>query len=96
MRWSTPELLSHVQVQRIKDRQKQLGLTSAQFFDRFKEALSELAGPMQSDAAVKMRLDRVFYSRMRTPLSENTKIALARALDLSLPEFEQTLEASEM
>jgi hypothetical protein len=91
MRWGTPELLSDLQVERIKDRQKELGLTSKEFFDRFKSALTELNGPVQSDAAVKMRLDRVFYKKMRRPTTETTKLALARALDLTLVGFEETI-----
>jgi hypothetical protein len=47
---------------------------------------------VQSDAAVKMRLDRVFYARMRRPFSEKTKLALARApVDLTLLGFEATI-----
>ena|ERR1051325_1226915 len=91
MRWGAPELLSDLQVERIKDRQKELGLTSEEFFNRFKNALTDLTGPVQSDSAVKMRLDRVFYSRMRRPLSEKTKLALARALDLTLLGFEEMI-----
>jgi hypothetical protein len=90
MRWGTPELLSDAQVARIKDRQKELGLTSEQFFQRFKDALKELKG-VQSDSAVKMRLDRVFYTRMRCPTSETTKQALARALDWSLLDLQKAI-----
>lgn len=91
MRWGTPELLSDAQVARIKDRQKELGLTTEQFFQRFKEALKELTGAVQSDSAVKMRLDRIFYSRMRCPMSETTKLALARTLDWTLLGFEKAI-----
>ena len=91
MRWGTPELLSDAQVARIKDRQKELGLTTEQFSERFKEELKELKGVVQSDSAVKMRLDRIFYSRMRCPVSETTKLALARTLGWTLLEFEKAI-----
>ena len=91
MRWSTPELLSDAQVARIQRRQKERGLTSDQFLGRFKEALKEITGVVQSDSAVRMRLDRVFYSRMRRPLSETTKLALAKTLGWTLPEFDEAI-----
>ena len=91
MRWGTPELLSNVQVARIQRRQKELGLTSDQFLERFKDALKENTGVVQSHSAVKMRLDRIFYSRMRRPLSETTKLALAHTLGWTLLEFEEAI-----
>jgi mttA/Hcf106 family len=91
MRWSPPELLSDAQVARIQRRKKECGLTSDQFLGRFKEALKEITGVVQSHSAVKMRLDRVFYSRMRRPLSDTTKLALARALGWTLLEFEEAI-----
>jgi hypothetical protein len=48
-------------------------------------------GVVQSHSAVKMRLDRIFYSRMRRPLSETTKLALARALGWTLLEFAEAI-----
>lgn len=50
-----------------------------------------MTGVVQSHSAVKMRLDRVFYSRMRRPLSETTKLALARTLGWTLLEFEEAI-----
>ena len=91
MRWGTPELLSDAQVARIQRQQKKLGLTSDQFLERFKEALKEKTGVVQSHSAVKMRLDRIFYSRMRRPLSETTKLALAHTLGGTLREFEKAI-----
>ena len=91
MRWGTPELLSDAQVARIQRRQKELGLTSDQFLERFKEALKEKTGVVQSHSAVKMRLDRIFYSRMRRPLSETTKLALAHTLGWTLLELEEAI-----
>src|SRR6476469_1226913 len=91
MRWSAPELLSDAQVARIQRRKKECGLTSDQFLERFKEALKEVTGVVQSNSAVKMRLDRVFYSRMRRPLSETTKLALAQTLGWTLVEFEDAI-----
>jgi hypothetical protein len=91
MRWGTPELLSDAQVARIQRRQKEIGLTSAQFLGRFKEALKEETGVVQSHSAVKMRLDRIFYSRMRRPMSETTKLALARTLEWTLLELEKAI-----
>ena len=91
MRWSTPELLSDAQVARIQRRKKECGLTSEQFLGRFKEALKEITGVVQSHSAVKMRLDRVFYSRMRRPLSDTTKLALAHTLGWTLLEFEEAI-----
>lgn len=92
MRWDPREreLLSDAQVARIKDRQKELGLTSDQFFERFKAALKDL-NVAQSDSAVRMRLDRVFYSRMRRATTETTKLALARALDWTLLDFQKAI-----
>jgi hypothetical protein len=91
MRWSAPELLSDAQVARIQRRKKECGLTSDQFLGRFKDALKEATGVVQSNSAVKMRLDRVFYSRMRRPLSDPTKLALAQALGWTLLEFEDAV-----
>jgi hypothetical protein len=91
MRWSTPELLSDAQVARIQRRKKECGLTSDQFLGRFKEALKEITGVVQSHSAVKMRLDRVFYSRMRRPLSDTTKLALAHTLGWTLLEFDEAI-----
>ena len=88
MRWGTPELLSDVQVARIQRRQKQIGLTNHQLLERFTIALKEETGVVQSNGAVKMRLDRVFYSRMRTT---TTKLALARALGWTLLELEEAI-----
>jgi len=48
---------------------------------------------VQSHSAVKMRLDRVFYSRMRRPLSDTTKLALAQTLGWTLLEFEDAIAA---
>ena len=92
MPWRSPELLSDAQVARIQRRlQEELGLTSAQFLARFKEALREDTGVVQSHAAAKMRLDRVFYRRMRRRTSDTTKLALARALDWTLLELEKAI-----
>src|SRR5436190_21542522 len=91
MRWSAPELLSDAQVARIQRRKKECGLTSDQFLGRFKKALKEITGVVQSHSAVKMRLDRVFYSRMRRPLSDTTKLALAHALGWTVLEFEEAI-----
>ena len=87
MRWRSPELLSDTQVARIQRRQQELGLTNAQLLERFKQALKEDSGVVQSHGAAKMRLDRIFYSRMRLPTTETTKVALARALDWTLLEL---------
>jgi hypothetical protein len=38
-----------------------------------------------------MRVDRVFYPRMRCPISETTKVALAQALEWTLLEFEKAI-----
>jgi len=38
-----------------------------------------------------MRLDRIFYSKMRCPMSETTKLALARALDWSLLDLQKAI-----
>jgi hypothetical protein len=57
---------------------------------RFKA--SRLQGHVvQSHSDVKMRLDRVFYSRMRRPTTETTKVALARALEWTLLELEKAI-----
>jgi hypothetical protein len=67
---------------------KQIGLTNHQLLERFTVALKEETGVVQSNGAVKMRLDRVFYSRMRR---NTTRVALARALDWTLLEFEKAI-----
>jgi hypothetical protein len=91
MRWGTPELLSDAQVDRIKDRQKELALTNEQLMERFKAALKASPKGIHSDKAAQMRLDRIFYSRMRCPISETTKLALARALDWTLLDFQNAI-----
>ena len=91
MRWRSPELLSDAQVARIQRRQKERGLTNHQLLERFKEALKEETGFVQSNGAAKMRLDRIFYSRMRRSTTETTKVALARALEWTLLDFEKAI-----
>jgi hypothetical protein len=91
MAWRTPELLSDAQVARIQRRQKQIGLTNHQLLERFKDALKKETGGVQSHSAAKMRLDRIFYPRMRRPTSETTKLALARALGWTLLQLEKAI-----
>jgi hypothetical protein len=90
MRDSHSELLSHLQVAQLETRRKSQGLTRAMLLDRFEEALKE-AGCVHTAAAAKMRLDRVFNPRMRRPISESTKAALACALGWNLRQLENAL-----
>jgi hypothetical protein len=59
---------------------------------RFDRAL-RAAGSVYDSGAAKMRLDRVFNPRMRKPISESTKAALACALDMTLDQFDQLISA---
>lgn len=90
MRRSTSEYLSDAQVVRFEKRRKALNLTRDELLERFDRAL-RAAGGVYDMAAAKMRLDRVFNSRMRRPISERTKAALAAALDLTLEEFDDLI-----
>lgn len=84
-------MLSNPQVARIHRRRKALGLTMPDLLARFADALRR-AGSVHTTAAAKMRLDRVLNPRMRKPVSEETKRALARALEWTLEELEQSVE----
>jgi hypothetical protein len=82
--------LSNAQVAELESRRKTLGLTRATFLRKFESALRD-AGCIHTDAAVKMRLNRVFNPRMRRPMSEETEIALAVALDWNLSQLEHAI-----
>lgn len=91
MRNSDTELLSQRQVTQLEKRRKSLGLTRTVVLERFARAL-KAAGWIHTQAAAKMRLDRVFNPRMRRPTSEATKAALACALDWTLSELESAIQ----
>jgi hypothetical protein len=95
MRRSISELLSDAQVARLEKRRKELNLTRDELLQRFDRALRATGCVYDDVGAAKMRLDRVFNSRMRKPISERTKAALAHALDLTLVQFEQTISGKE-
>lgn len=90
MRRSSCQSISDAQVARLESRQKALGLTRATLLLRFEEALKR-SGSVHTEAAAKMRLDRVLNRRMRRPMSEGTKSALAQALDWTIPQLERAI-----
>lgn len=90
MRHSSSEILSDAQVALIERRRKTLGVTCGALLERFERAL-KTAGYVHTEAAAKMRLDRILNPRMRRPMSEPTKAALAQALDWTVPEFEAAI-----
>src|SRR5436190_21477918 len=84
--------LSNAQVALLESRRKTLGLTRMMLLHRFEETLKK-GGCIHTDKAVEMRLNRIFNRRMRRPMSEETEMALAAALDWSVPEFESAISA---
>lgn len=84
---------TNAQVARIEARRRALGLTMQPFVEKFALALKGL-GCNQTSASAKMRLDRVLNPRMRKPVSETTKAALAQTLGWSLQEFEEIVGAT--
>ena len=93
MRRSGCEKITPKQVAQLIARQKDLGLTRLQLIDRFAAALKD-CGAVHSPSAAKMRFDRVFNPRMRRPMSDSTKCALARALNWSINDFEKVLQGN--
>jgi transcriptional regulator with XRE-family HTH domain len=91
MRRSSSEYLSDAQVVRLEKRRKSLNLTRDKLLQKFDRALRNTGCAYDDITAAKMRLDRVFNSRMRKPISEATKAALAQALDLTLEQFDQLI-----
>lgn len=87
LRSSTSEMLSDAQVAQIERRRKALLVSRSVFCERFAAALKGLGGNQTAESA-KKRLDRVINPRMRRPLSDETKTALATALDWTVEEFE--------
>lgn len=96
MRRSLSQKLSTAQVERINARRKSLALTREQLLEKFSGALKCVTGQVQSTAAAKMRLDRIFNDKMRCPLTDTTKAALAHALDWSVAEFEDAISEATM
>ena len=90
MAGSSGTILSASQVARLEKRRKELRLTRAKFVEKFDSA-AKAAGCITTVWALRMRLDRVFNPKMRRPLSEPTKVALAQALDWTDAEFEKEL-----
>ena len=90
MRRSSCEPLTDNGVARLEARRHELNLTKPELLARFEKALRD-HGIMLTTASAKMRLDRVFNPRMRRPISEPTKMALASALDWSFAEIQEAL-----
>lgn len=88
MRHSKCEPFTDAAVEKIEQRRKSLNLTRGDLLSRFADALTNAAGARASGSA-KMRLDRVLNPRMRRPVSDGTKAALANALRWTLAEFDQ-------
>jgi len=91
MRHSHSQTLSDARVARLEDRRKTLGLSRRALLLRFEEALQR-DGYVHSLASAKMRLDRVVNPYLRRPVSEATLLALASALDWTLPELEGAIQ----
>jgi hypothetical protein len=94
MRHSHSQTLSDAQVARLEYRRKALGYSRGALLLRFEEALQR-DGYVHSLASAKMRLDRVVNPYLRRPVSEATLLALAAALDWTLPELEAAIQPAE-
>jgi hypothetical protein len=90
MQRSNSDKLSNQQVARIEERRRELGLPPVALREKFDAALREM-GQKLGDAALKARFNRIFNRRMRRAISEESKLALARALGWSWPQFEQAI-----
>ncbi len=84
-RQSACELVTEAHVSRIEARRKTVGMTREQLRQRFDQALKFGHTP----EAARMRLDRVLNTKMRRPMSDTTKAALAEALGWTTDEFER-------
>lgn len=93
MRHSNCDLLSDAQVALIERRRKALDLPTSALAGRFAAALKS-SGCNQTPASAKRRLDRVLNPRMRRPISEETRNALAHALDWSFGDFDRYIMAT--
>src|SRR5947207_3397133 len=93
MRTSKCQVLSDGQVERLEIRRQNLGLTRAELLDRFETALKS-SGCVHTEEAAKMRLERVFNPRIRRPVSECTKLALATALHWNFAQFQRAIDIS--
>ena len=91
MRHSGCQKLSDAQVARLETRRQALGLTREKLLEKFDHGLKGTGYVYDGIAAAKMRLDRVFNRRMRRPISESTKTALAHALDWTIPQLEKAI-----
>jgi hypothetical protein len=91
IRHRCPRAMQLVEVRADPEAKKRVWSDERPIFGRFKDALKEVTGLVQSNSAVKMRLDRVFYSRMRRPVSDTTTLALAYTLGWTMLEFEDAI-----
>ena len=91
MKRSKGQKLSDAEVARVEKRRKALNLTDADLVARFAAAL-KTAGCVHAIGSAKMRLDRVINPRMRRPVSDSTKLALARALEWKVEEFDRHIQ----
>jgi hypothetical protein len=90
MRQPHSYVLRDNQVAKLEEQRKALGLSRPCLLQKFEQALSS-EGAVHTLGAAKMRLDRVFNSRLRRAVTEPTLIALASALDWSFLELEEAL-----
>jgi hypothetical protein len=90
MRRSNCDKLSDVQITQLEERRRILGLTQAALREKFDCAL-KATGCVLNDGALKARFNRVFNRRMRRPITEENKIALARALDWTVSQFDDEM-----
>jgi len=89
-RHSSSLKLSDAQVARLDTHRKTLGLTRRALLQKFEEALKK-NGCIHTEAAAKMRLDRILNRRMRRPMSEETQASLAAAFECSVPQLEAVM-----
>jgi thiamine pyrophosphate-dependent acetolactate synthase large subunit-like protein len=94
IRRSSCEKLSDAQVAKIEARRRTLNLTREKLLERFDQFLKEAGFVYDGLGAAKMRLDRVLNPRMRRPISESTKVALAQALGWTIAQFEKALSGN--
>ncbi len=87
-------MLTDAQVAMLELHRKALELSLPSFRLRFDEALQR-DGIHLAENSVRMRLDRVLNPRLRCPTTEQTLMALARALGMSILELEAKLEEAD-
>lgn len=93
MRYFHSQMLSDAQVAQLETRRKMLGLSRSALLLKFEAALQR-EGCVHALSSAKMRLDRVLNPHLRRPASETTLLALATALDWTLPQLEEEMQSA--